>query len=125
MPILVGQTMTISTPPSQTTLVSARPSRATGLVVAAIAVHLLVSSMASAATTCSETIERTRVTRLTHCVAQAIRELVDQGVESPRVMNTERDGEPVYSASIVDTDRVLAADMLGVWLLNLPPPASA
>jgi len=125
MPILVGLTMMISTPQSQPALANARPSRATGLVVAAIAMHLLVSSMASAATTCSETIERTRVTRLTHCVAQAIREFVDQRAESPRVMSTERDAEPVYSASNVDADRVIIADMLGVWLLNLPPPAKA
>jgi hypothetical protein len=125
MPILVGQAMTISTPQSQSAPAIARASRATGLVVAAIAVQLLVTSMASAATTCSETIERTRVTRLTHCVAQAIRELVDHGIEAPKVMSTERDAEPAYSAGDVGSDREFTTDMLGVWLLNLPPPAIA
>jgi len=100
-----------------------RPSRTAGWVVAAIAMHLLVTSMATAATTCSETIERTRVTRLSHCVAQAIRELVDQGGETALVVVIDCDTEPMAAMYIVGTDRVVCDDQLGPWILSLPPPA--
>jgi hypothetical protein len=114
--------MTITTPPTQMPACAARPSRATGWVVAAIAVHLLVTSVASAASTCSETIERTRVTRLSHCVAQAIRELVDQGAEGPMHVIVEFDAEPVSLGILMATDCTLGAERLSAWLLNLPPP---
>jgi len=115
----------ISTMPlSQPTVPTTRPSRATSWVVAAIAMHLLVTSMASAATTCSETIERTRVTRLSHCVAQAIRELVDQGGETALIVVVDHDLEPMAAVIVADTICVLSNDQLSPWILSLPPPAT-
>ncbi len=108
--------------PTQSTLIAARPARTTGWVVAAIAVHLLVTTMASAASTCSETIERTRVTRLSHCVAQAIRELVDQGAERSLMLIVDRLDEPVGIMGIGASGMMVQKDRLGNWLLNLPPP---
>jgi hypothetical protein len=92
-------------------------------MVAAITMHLLVASMASAASTCSETIERTRVTRISHTVAQAIRDLVDhQHSESVWVVRETEDA-PV-GALLVSCKRSVDSDgMLQAWLLNLPPPA--
>jgi len=118
-------TMMTSTPPSQPISTTSRPSRATSWVVAAIAMHLLVTSMASAATTCSETMERTRVTRLSHCVAQAIRELVEQGGESALVVVVDHDPEPTTAVSVAGTICVLSIDRLSPWILSLPPPALA
>ena len=117
--------MMTSTSPSQPIPTTSRPSRATSWVVAAIAMHLLVTSMASAATTCSETMERTRVTRLSHCVAQAIRELVEQGGETALVVVINHDPEPMAAMIVTDTICVLSLDQLGPWILSLPPPASA
>lgn len=90
--------------------------------MAAIAMHLLVTSMASAATTCSETIERTRVTRLSHCVAQAIRELVDQGGETAVMVVIGHDPEPMAAMIVADTIGVIFIDQLSPWILSLPPP---
>ncbi|MBL4809943.1 MAG: hypothetical protein JKY43_07815 [Phycisphaerales bacterium] len=114
--------MMTSTTPSQLTNTTARPARAAGWVVAAIAMHLLVTSMASAATTCSETIERTRVTRLSHCVAQAIRELVDQGGETAVMVVIGHDPEPMAAMIVADTIGVIFIDQLSPWILSLPPP---
>lgn len=91
-------------------------------MVAAIAVHLLVATMASAATTCGETIERTRVTRLSHCVAQAIRELVDQSEESRVLPVLERFDVPMTEGLLADADGIGSCELLGSWLLDLPPP---
>lgn len=95
----------------------------TGWVVAAIAVHLLVATMASAATTCSETMERTRVTRLSHCVAQAIRELVDQSEETRVLPVVERSDEPSTGQQVLGVDGIGSRELLGSWLLDLPPPS--
>jgi len=111
--------------PTQLTLATVRPARTTGWVVAAIAVHLLVTSMASAASSCSETIERTRVTRLSHCVAQAIRELVDQGAEHSMILILDRLDEPVAFVGgwgVGTCGMMVQRDRLGDWLLDLPPP---
>lgn len=100
------------------------PTRPAGWLAAAIVVHLLVASMASAATTCSESMERTRVTRLTHSVAQAIRELVEHSEAQQSLPRVERDfGACELDLSAPTTRRVLIDAMLAEWLLNLPPPA--
>ncbi|MBO6514364.1 MAG: hypothetical protein JJ974_10405 [Phycisphaerales bacterium] len=102
--------------------VGARAARSGGWVIAAIAMHLLVASMASAATTCSETMERTRVTRLSHCVAQVIRELVDQTEDAQRLPVLVRAEEPRSRQLVLDADGVRPVERLGSWLLDLPPP---
>lgn len=91
-------------------------------MVAAIAVHLLVATMASAATTCGETIERTRVTRLSHSVAQAIRELVDQSEETRVLPVVERFDVPMTERLFSEVDGIRSRELLGSWLLDLPPP---
>jgi len=98
-------------------------TRPAGWVTAAIVVHLLVSSMASAATSCTETIERTRVTRLTHTVAQAIRELVDHETAPRPLQILSCDDEPTPPRLIASADGAPTMDPLSPWLLNLPPPA--
>ncbi len=101
----------------------ARPAKASGLVVAAIAVHLLMTTMASAASTCGETIERTRMTRLSCCVAQAIRELVDHQVgERALVIVRVSDPEPISLLDDYAGLMMTGIDPLLPWLLNLPPP---
>ncbi|MGJ8635887.1 MAG: hypothetical protein ACSHX5_03485 [Phycisphaerales bacterium] len=118
----------MSTSPLQSSLhpsgshAGTRTARTGGLMVAAIAVHLLVATMASAATTCGETIERTRVTRLSHCVAQAIRELVDQSEESRVLPVLERFDVPMTEGLLADADGIGSCELLGSWLLDLPPP---
>ncbi len=97
-------------------------SRPAGWVTAAIVVHLLVSSMASAATSCTETIERTRVTRLTHTVAPALRELVAHEAAPRPLQVLTRDDEPTPTRLIASTDHAPTMDPLSPWLLNLPPP---
>ncbi len=101
-----------------------RPVKASGWMVAALAMHLLVASMASAASTCSETIERTRVTRISHTVAQAIRDLVDhQQSESVRVFRDAEDA-PIGAMLSAGNDFAGSSSMLHAWLLNLPPPSA-
>lgn len=95
-------------------------------MVAAIALHLLVASMASAASSCSETIERTRVTRISHTVAQAIRELVDhQHADSAWVFLDSNNDEPIASNEIVASEADEECMMLPLWMLDLPPPLAA
>ncbi len=101
-----------------------RPVKASGWMVAALAMHLLVASMASAASTCSETIERTRVTRISHSVAQAIRDLVDhQQSESVWVVRDAEDA-PIGAMLSAGDDHAESGSMLHAWLLNLPPPSA-
>lgn len=101
-----------------------RPAKNSGWMVAAIAMHLLVASMASAASSCSETIERTRVTRISHCVAQAIRDLVDhQQSESVWVVRDSEEAPIGATLGAGDGDAG-SGFMLQAWLLNLPPPAA-
>ncbi len=80
--------------------------------------------MATAATSCSGTIERTRVTRLTHCVAQAIRELVEHAEERPSTI-IEAQQAPTAENLFKPTEHPLVARSLSPWLLNLPPPQAA
>lgn len=122
MPILREQTMTISTPESEFAGSMSRPSKAMGWVVAALAVHLLVTSVATAATSCSGTIERTRVTRLSSCVAQVLRELVDHAAESTSVVMVEQDSEPLPATLVADTGGMDTGRMLIPWMHDLPPP---
>ncbi|MFK7759049.1 MAG: hypothetical protein AB8C13_03775 [Phycisphaerales bacterium] len=129
MPILLILIMMTTHPTTnahsslRTTSPTGHGSRTAGWVVAAVAVHLLVSSIASAATTCSESMERTRVTRLSHCVAQVIRELVDQNAESECFGIRVALSEPV-NRRVHCTERAEIVDSyIGLWILNLPPPA--
>tara|TARA_R110002072_G_scaffold680_3_gene5114 strand:- start:906 stop:1283 length:378 start_codon:yes stop_codon:yes gene_type:complete len=123
MPILREQTMTISTPESELASPMSRPSKAMGWVVAALTVHLLVTSVATAATSGSGTIERTRVTRLSSCVAQVIRELVDHAAESTAMVVIERDSEPLAAVLVADTGCMEPEGILVPWMHDLPPPA--
>jgi len=116
--------MTTQNYPSRPASTNARPSRAAGWVIAALAVHLLASTMATAATSCSGTIERTRVTRLTHSVAQAIRELVEHSEERPSTI-IDPQHAPVAERLFKPTEHSLVARSLSPWLLNLPPPLAA
>lgn len=61
------------------------------------------------------------MTRLSHCVAQAIRELVDQGGETALVVVI--DPEPMSAVIVADTVCVLSNDRLSPWILSLPPPS--
>ncbi len=95
-------------------------------VVAALGVHLFVSSMALASSACSGTIERTRVARISAPVFQAFRDLVDSHEQTPREIRIDLDE--------IDTPRAIPAPRANAFaravilderLLDLPPPAVA
>jgi len=92
-------------------------------VVAALGFQVLVSSIGLAATTCTDTLERTRVTRVAGPVAQAIRELVERrAIREPVTPRTRDEIEtvpalrPAHAAPVIGFEPDLG-------LLDLPPPA--
>jgi len=92
-------------------------------VLAALGLQVLVASIGVAATGCTDTLERSRVTRVTGPVAQAIRGLVEQrAVRSPKSfgardeVETERSVAPSHALPV----RSATPDLT---LLDLPPPS--
>ncbi len=96
-------------------------------VVAALGVHLFVSSLALASSACSGTIERTRVARISAPVLQAFRDLVESSEH-----HTRRETPIVHDE--IDVPRVIPAPRAAITtrpvpldarLIDLPPPAVA
>jgi hypothetical protein len=96
-------------------------------VVAALGVHLFVSSLALASSACSGTIERTRVARISAPVLQAFRDLVESSEH-----HTRREAPIVHDE--IDVPRAIPAPSatiatrtvpLDARLMDLPPPAVA
>lgn len=98
-----------------------------GLVIAAIGFQLLLCSVSSAASVCSEGIDRS-ARRIPISVAQAFREIVDRHYTHEQ---TQRLLEPGYQlCECVATEVNLAPSHDGIivrqcgpiWMLDLPPP---
>jgi len=96
-------------------------------VVAALGVHLFVASLAIASSACSETLERTRVARLSGPVVQVLRELREHAHESARVVvSIEREemDEPGALVANAPARPVRSGAALDERLLDLPPPGA-
>jgi len=91
-------------------------------LIAAIGVHFLIATVAIASDCTMQQAERTKVRRISESVVQVLRELVDR--------QTVRTGtEPAAPGfRVIDgrakafTYRPVDAEMLPVWMLDLPPP---
>lgn len=95
-------------------------------VVAALGVHLFVSSLAIASSACSGTIERTRVARISGPVVQVLRELVESTDHARREIPIEHDDIDVPRAiAPLDAARTTRTRMLDARLIDLPPPTVA
>lgn len=108
-------------------LLSPNASRRAGRVhpwlVAAIGVHFLIASVASASDCTLQHGERTKVRRISESVVQVLRELVD------RNQIVRSDTEPlapgfrvIDGLGVSHSPRPVHAWMLAEWMLDLPPP---
>jgi hypothetical protein len=101
-----------------------RAARVHPWIVAAIGVHFLIATVASASDCTLQHGERTKVRRISESVVQVLRELVD------RNQIVRSDTEPVApgfrvidGVGVLSTPIVVHARMLDEWMLDLPPPA--
>ena len=103
-------------------------SRKSGLVIAAIGIQLLLCSIATAANTCSESIDRS-ARRLPAQVAQALREIVDRSTHAGNPAALESSpgfrlsDTPLASKAPTESAIVSPIDAWSRRTLNLPPPA--
>jgi hypothetical protein len=107
-------------------------TRPSGIVIAAIGLHLLICSIATAANACGDSIDRS-ARRLPAQVAQALREMVDRS-SSQTSQHTFIEEIPGYTLSecpvISDTgiNTPVTRSHQSLWarrLHNLPPPAKS